>query len=327
MTRKVDDDNDIQSANEALGKEFEKALAEERGEAQKAGREKEIDVDEEDDEEQEREPQEERASRKDRRRERKSQFEAAQRERDEYRRQLEEIRRANDEMRGQLQVLSTQQRPPQEQSQKSMEELALEQAERAIYDIHSEFERLPPQEREARLEEYRQKHIQAERKKDEARFALWQAKQPRQQAPNPLEMYLNAQAPDVVAAGGRGRASLQSHYIRLVQVRGEPDNYATLAKAIDLAREDLGLRRNAPDINKREPGLRQKLAAPSGPQGGSGGDERGRRVVRMGGGGEEEKARRKMAQAMYPKMKPEEAMKRFAKTVLKEQLEAGEIDS
>jgi len=327
MTRK-DEDDDLQSANEAMGEEFKKALAEERGEAQKARGEKDVDVDEEDDEEQEREPQEERASRKERRRERKSQFEAAQRERDEYRQKLAEIERANAEMRGQLQVLTTQRQGSSEQSQKSLEEHAVAEAERAYFAIYDEFERLPEHEKAARVQEFRNKSVEAERKKEEARFALWQSKQPRQQQPNPLEIHLNAQAPDLVSAGARGRAALKSHFERLVLVRGEPDNYATLAKAIDMAREDLGLRRNSPDINRREPGLRQKLAATAGgPQGGGGADERTRRVVRMGGGGEEEKARRKMAQAMYPKLKPEEAMKKFAKTVLKEQLEAGEIES
>lgn len=331
MARKEIEDDDVKSANEAAGEEFQRALAEEKGEERKAERGKEIDVDEEDDEEQAREPQEERATRAEKRRARKSQFEQAQRERDDYRRQVEELQRSTAEMRGQLQgFLASQQRPnSSEQSQKSMEELALENAERAVYDVHREFNSLPDQEKERRLEEYQQKWAKAERSKNEAQYRYFASKnqQPQPRQVNSAEIYLNAHAADVMSQGERGLTAIQTNYVRLVKLRGEPDNLETLTKAANMAREDLGLTRKAPPITTREPGLREKLRAPGqGPQG-SGGDRGERRVVRMGGNSSEEKARRQMAQAMYPKLSPEKAYERYAKTVLKEQLEAGEIDS
>lgn len=323
------EDQDIQDANARAVAEIEREVAGEQEEPKEVQRGKEIDVDEEDDEEPSREPTEERESRSEKRRARAARYRDLAQQNEELRRSFQERDRELSELRGLIQGLQSSSKPAApEQPQKSLEELAVEQAERAVYDIHAEFSALPAHEQAARLTEYQRKHSEAERKKNEAQYRYFASKnQPtqQQQAPNPVEMYLTAQAPDVVSTP-RGKAAINTQFQRLVMVKGEPDNWATLNKAIELAREDLGMRRQAPAINRREPGLRQKLTAPiQGAQGGGG--DNGKRVVRMGGGGAEEKARRQMAQGMYPNLPPEKAYEKFAKTVLKKQLEDGEIES
>jgi hypothetical protein len=104
----------------------------------------------------------------------------------------------------------------------------------------------------------------------------------------------------------RAAAAFQAEYIRLIKVRGEPDNWTTFEKAADAARREVGL---APRGGRPAPsrGAKSKYTGVS--RGGSGGDD-GRVTVTM------DKDMKAMADTMYSHIKdPKKRYQRYADRV------------
>jgi hypothetical protein len=320
------EEDDIASANDAA---VEKLQARAKAKSAAAEPDHDVDVDEEDDDEPSRPiaSEEQRESRQDRRRARKSQFEEAQRERDEYRRQAEQHSRELAELRGRTEVLLSQRQGPAEQPQKLPEEVELHRKERELRDVWAEFSRLPIDEQNAKLPEWQDKYIAAEREVRVATNRWDEARNGKKVPPQltPAQVYMQANCGDILSHPKGVQALMGA--VQTLLAEDHEDSLETLAKAADIARRTIRLQpKNVPPITRREPGLKAKLrAGGQTPQGGGGGQPE-RRIIKMGGGSAQMKARRTMAKAAFPHLSEDKAMEKWAKGPGKRMMEKGLID-
>lgn len=259
----------------------------------------------EDDDDDEIEP-EERPSRRERRAERGRSLVAAERERAERaEREAAEHRRLLHEALNRMPQQQQQPRPDPEKERLENEAESLRQQQEGLTARYAQLQRdkqLTPE-----LDEKMRREAWALRDKiaanDIARFA------PRQQQP---QQQMTEQ--QVIAAANRARlmqehadvvgnpraaAAFRAEWTKLLHVRNEPDTWATLEKAMDLARREVGL---PPKGGRPAPtsGAKRKYSGVS--RGGGGGAE-GRTTVTM------TKELKEMADAAYPHIK--DAKKRY----------------